>query len=183
MLRASAKLGIPFTRITSLRCGRITTVNDRRSISLSVQTSPPTLEEEDAAFQARVASLNDFLTQKRFDGIKRPYTTEDVAMRQGSLPVQPPVSAVLADKLFALLSKAEKEKLPLHTMGAIDPVQMTQMAKHQEVLYVSGWACSSVLTTANNEVGPDLAYAQYSKFHYLNDFLFLYAIFVLDLKQ
>jgi isocitrate lyase len=39
-------------------------------------------------------------------------------------------------------------------VGAIDPVQMTQQAPHQEVLYVSGWACSSVLTTTN-EVSPD----------------------------
>lgn len=43
----------------------------------------------------------------------------------------------------------------MHTMGAVDPVQMTQMAAHQEVVYVSGWACSSLLTTGNNEVGPD----------------------------
>lgn len=40
-------------------------------------------------------------------------------------------------------------------MGAIDPVQMTQQAPNQEVLYVSGWACSSILTTTN-EVSPDL---------------------------
>lgn len=40
-------------------------------------------------------------------------------------------------------------------MGAIDPVQMTQQASNQEVLYVSGWACSSILTTTN-EVSPDL---------------------------
>ena len=33
------------------------------------------------------------------------------------------------------------------TMGAIDPIQMTQMAPNQEVLYVSGWACSSVLAS------------------------------------
>lgn len=39
-------------------------------------------------------------------------------------------------------------------MGAIDPVQMTQQAPNQEVLYISGWACSSVLTTTN-EVSPD----------------------------
>lgn len=31
---------------------------------------------------------------------------------------------------------------------------MTQQAPHQEILYVSGWACSSVLTTTN-EVSPD----------------------------
>ena len=40
-------------------------------------------------------------------------------------------------------------------MGAIDPVQMTQQAENQEVLYVSGWAASSVLTSTN-EVSPDL---------------------------
>ena len=39
-------------------------------------------------------------------------------------------------------------------VGAIDPVQMTQQAANQEVLYISGWACSSVLTTTN-EVSPD----------------------------
>ncbi|KAI7691064.1 Methylisocitrate lyase, partial [Hortaea werneckii] len=46
------------------------------------------------------------------------------------------------------------EGKPVHTMGAIDPVQMTQQAPHQEILYVSGWACSSVLTSTN-EVSPD----------------------------
>lgn len=44
--------------------------------------------------------------------------------------------------------------LTAHVVGAIDPVQMTQQAPHQEVLYVSGWACSSLLTTTN-EVSPD----------------------------
>lgn len=39
-------------------------------------------------------------------------------------------------------------------MGAIDPVQMTQQAPNQEILYVSGWACSSLLTTTN-EVSAD----------------------------
>ena len=120
--------------------------------------SPPSLEEETQLFNERVASLSRFFTLPRFSGIKRPYRPADIASKQGSLPIQPPLSASLADKLFALLARAEGEKQPLHTMGAIDPVQMTQMAKHQEVLYVSGWASSSVLTTANNEVGPDLAY-------------------------
>lgn len=39
-------------------------------------------------------------------------------------------------------------------VGAIDPVQMTQQAPNQEILYISGWACSSLLTTTN-EVSPD----------------------------
>lgn len=40
------------------------------------------------------------------------------------------------------------------SVGAIDPIQMSQQAANQEVLYVSGWACSSVLTTTN-EVSAD----------------------------
>jgi isocitrate lyase len=119
--------------------------------------TPPTAQSEHNAFKKRVASLTEFFSQPRFKGIKRPYTATDIATKQGSLPVVPPTSSMLADKLFALLTKAEEEKKPAHTMGAIDPIQMTQMAKHQNVLYVSGWASSSVLTTANNEVGPDLA--------------------------
>jgi isocitrate lyase len=39
-------------------------------------------------------------------------------------------------------------------VGAIDPIQMTQQAPNQEVLYISGWACSSLLTSTN-EVSPD----------------------------
>ena len=39
-------------------------------------------------------------------------------------------------------------------VGAIDPVQMTQQALHQEILYISGWACSSTLSSTN-EVSPD----------------------------
>lgn len=39
-------------------------------------------------------------------------------------------------------------------VGAIDPVQMTQQAPNQEILYISGWACSSLLTSTN-EVSPD----------------------------
>ena len=42
----------------------------------------------------------------------------------------------------------------MFVVGAIDPVQMTQQAPNQEVLYISGWACSSTLTTTN-EVSPD----------------------------
>lgn len=60
----------------------------------------------------------------------------------------------MARKLFNLFEERAKEGQPVHTMGAIDPIQMTQQAPNQEVLYISGWACSSVLTTTN-EVSAD----------------------------
>ena len=118
----------------------------------------PSVAQEQADFEARCKQIDKWFASPRFKDIKRPYNAAAVASKRGTMPVDPlnPVN-IQAKKLYALLSEAAEAKRPVHTMGAIDPVQMTQMAKHQEVLYVSGWACSSVLTTANNDVGPDLA--------------------------
>lgn len=119
---------------------------------------PPSLDAEAAEFETRTSEMQSFFSSSRFASLKRPYPPSAVASKQGSLPVLPLPSTLLADKLYNVLSAAAAEGKPVHTMGAIDPVQMTQMAKHQEVVYVSGWAASSVLTTGNNEVGPDLGY-------------------------
>lgn len=132
------------------------TVRTMSSATPPLPLQPPSLEEESALFEERTSEMDDFFRKPRFDAIKRPYSPFAVASKQGSMPVVPPPSNMLADKLFAIFSKAADAGKPVHTMGAIDPVQMTQMARHQEVVYVSGWACSSVLTTGNNEVGPDL---------------------------
>ena len=117
---------------------------------------PPSLDEEVAEFEHRTNEMAQFFAQPRFKGIKRPYSPASVASKQGFLPITPLPSSLLADKLFSLFTQRASEGKPVHTMGAIDPVQMTQMALNQEVVYVSGWAASSVLTTGNNEVGPDL---------------------------
>jgi len=125
------------------------------TVSPTMPLQPPSLQEETAQFDARVAEMSTFFSSPRFSSTKRPYSAADVASKQGSLPALPLPSSLLADKLYALFSKAAAAGEPVHTMGAIDPVQMTQMARHQEVVYVSGWAASSLLTTGNNEVGPD----------------------------
>ncbi|KAF8240746.1 isocitrate lyase and phosphorylmutase [Tricholoma matsutake] len=128
-----------------------------RTVSSTVlPLHPPSVEEEAALFEQRTLEMEDFIRQPRFEAIQRPYSPSSVASKQGSMPVLPLPSNLLADKLFSLLSKAAAAGKPVHSMGAIDPIQMTQMARHQEVVYVSGWAASSVLTTGNNEVGPDL---------------------------
>ncbi|XP_006454188.1 hypothetical protein AGABI2DRAFT_189483 [Agaricus bisporus var. bisporus H97] len=121
----------------------------------SLPLNQPSLQEESEKLEARTREMADFFALPRFNSIKRPYTPNAVALKQGSLPVLPLPATLLADKLYNVLGKAADEGRPVHTMGAIDPVQMTQMAKHQEIVYISGWACSSLLTTGNNEVGPD----------------------------
>ncbi len=61
-----------------------------------------------------------------------------------------------AKKLWKLLKAHHKGKTASHTYGALDPVQVAQMAKYLETVYVSGWQCSSTASTSN-EPGPDLA--------------------------
>ncbi|KAJ7044949.1 isocitrate lyase [Mycena alexandri] len=136
---------------------KLTAARATRAMSSSaLPLQPPSLDEETRQFEERTAEMAQFFARPRFSQTKRPYSPADVASKQGSLPVLPLPSTLLADKLFALLTKAADAGKPVHTMGAIDPVQMTQMAAHQEVVYISGWAASSVLTTGNNDVGPDL---------------------------
>ncbi|KAK9239595.1 isocitrate lyase [Lipomyces kononenkoae] len=126
-----------------------------RSFSLSAIHNP-TLDQESAYLNAEVEKIEDWWATPRFNGLIRPYSAYDVATKRGTLSSTPALSSMQADKLFALFGERASQNLPVQTMGAIDPVQMTQMAANQEVLYVSGWACSSVLTTTN-EVSPDLA--------------------------
>lgn len=128
---------------------------------------PPTAEEELSDFNQQISSITEWFKSPRFQRVKRPYSAELVATKRGTQPISGSThpSNISAKKLWALLERAASASAsngngngkPLHTMGAIDPVQMTQMAKYLDVLYVSGWAASSVLTTGFNEVGPDLA--------------------------
>ncbi|TQS35135.1 hypothetical protein Golomagni_04452 [Golovinomyces magnicellulatus] len=108
---------------------------------------------EDELYKKQVKDVTAWWASPRFEGIKRSYSATDVVSKRGSqLQVYP--SSVMARKLFNLVKEREAVGKPIHTMGAIDPIQMTQQAANQEVLYVSGWACSSILTTTN-EVSPD----------------------------
>ncbi|KAF2155688.1 isocitrate lyase 2 [Myriangium duriaei CBS 260.36] len=108
---------------------------------------------EDAVFDAQVQQVRDWWASPRYEGIKRPYSAEAVVSKRGTLQQVYP-SSLMGRKLFNLFEAKAARGEPVHTMGAIDPVQMTQQAPNQEVLYISGWACSSVLTTTN-EVSPD----------------------------
>jgi isocitrate lyase len=118
----------------------------------------PSQAQEEAFREELTKSLDGWLNSPRFKHTKRPYGAEAIASKRGTLPVSPADPANLAArKLYALLSRAAERGEPIHTLGAIDPVQQSQMAYNQDVVYVSGWASSSVLTTGNNEVGPDLA--------------------------
>ncbi|KAL7417440.1 isocitrate lyase and phosphorylmutase [Mrakia frigida] len=134
-------------------------MSSRASSSRPPLLAFPTAVEEEVSFSRRIASLEHaWSTDERWKGLKkRSYSARDVVLKQGSLDVIPPASSLMARKLWELLRTREQEGKPVHTLGAIDPAQVTQLARAGlEVVYVSGWACSSLLTTGANEVGPDL---------------------------
>ncbi|CAK7275255.1 mitochondrial 2-methylisocitrate lyase [Sporothrix epigloea] len=108
---------------------------------------------EDALYEAQMKDVKQWWKSARFEGIKRPYSAADVVSKRGTQIQQYP-SSIMARKLWHLIQERYAAGKPIHTLGAIDPVQMTQQARNQEVLYLSGWACSAVLTTTN-EVSPD----------------------------
>ena len=122
-----------------------------------LRVAPPTLDEEAHQFEEAVRDVERWLKSPRFEGLTRPYSARDIVSKRGTMPVQPPPSSLLADKLYASLQKHAQERTALTTLGAVDPAQQSQMAMQQEAVYVSGWACSALLTTCDNEVGPDLA--------------------------
>ncbi|PWI68284.1 hypothetical protein PCL_02053 [Purpureocillium lilacinum] len=147
---------------TAVRCLSTTTVNMTNPFSHAVPAadafqllpeSQKTGDAEDALYEAQLKEVEAWWSSPRFQGIKRPYSAADVVSKRGTQKISYP-SSVMATKLFELLKARLSKGEPVHTMGAIDPVQMTQQAPHQEVLYISGWACSSLLTTTN-EVSPD----------------------------
>ncbi|UZJ51749.1 hypothetical protein CBS101457_001069 [Exobasidium rhododendri] len=160
-LKVSSLARSSTSRLPSSRVSAMRTMSNVASTSIyaapaALRMQPPSAKEEADDFKRACDEVQRWFDSPRFKGIKRPYGPADVVSKRGSVPVQPPQSSLMADKLHSLLTHRFEERKPVHTMGAIDPVQQSQMAHFLEVTYVSGWACSSVLTTCNNEVGPDL---------------------------
>lgn len=111
--------------------------------------------EEEGRFEAEVAEMQAWWNTERFKLTRRPYTARDVVSLRGTLR-QSYASNDLAKKLWRTLKTHQANGTASRTLGALDPVQVTMMAKHLDTIYVSGWQCSSTHTTTN-EPGPDLA--------------------------
>jgi isocitrate lyase len=76
-------------------------------------------------------------------------------IKRGTL-IETYASDVQAKKLWTLLEAHQAAGTASRTYGALDPIQVAQMAKYLDTIYVSGWQCSST-ASSSNEPGPDLA--------------------------
>jgi isocitrate lyase len=69
---------------------------------------------EEALYQQQVEDVKAWWASKRYEGIKRPYSAEDVVAKRGSLQQTYP-SSIMARKLFELLETRAKAGEPVHT--------------------------------------------------------------------
>ena len=106
-------------------------------------------------FEAEIGITELWMNAERFHGLHRPYTAKDVVALRGTLK-QEYASNQQAKKLWKLLKEHQSKGTSSITFGALDPVQLVQMSKYVDTIYISGWQCSSTASTTN-EPGPDLA--------------------------
>eukprot|EP00286_Rhodomonas_abbreviata_P028218 CAMPEP_0181313710 /NCGR_PEP_ID=MMETSP1101-20121128/14400_1 /TAXON_ID=46948 /ORGANISM="Rhodomonas abbreviata, Strain Caron Lab Isolate" /LENGTH=534 /DNA_ID=CAMNT_0023420695 /DNA_START=85 /DNA_END=1689 /DNA_ORIENTATION=+ len=118
-------------------------------------SSEAAVRAEERAVEAEIASVQSFMNSERFKHIKRTFTAKDVVAFKGTY-AHSPKSAATAAKLYSLCRDAFNKGTYNKTFGALDPVQVTQMAEYINCVYVSGWQCSSTASTSN-EPGPDFA--------------------------
>lgn len=111
--------------------------------------------QEQQLLEQQTKEIEKWFGSERFSGVRRPYSARHVASLRGTFR-QEYGSNAQAKKLWSLLKTHQKNKTASHTFGALDPIQVAQMAKYIETVYVSGWQSSSTASTSN-EPGPDLA--------------------------
>lgn len=121
------------------------------------------IKNEQKQFDLQVALVKKWWCTDRFQLVERPYSAEDVVSKRGTMPQQY-ASDMQAKKVWKLFKEHQARGTASHTYGALDPVQVAQMAKYLETVYVSGWQCSST-ASSSNEPGPDLA--DYPMVHFI----------------
>lgn len=82
------------------------------SFQLLPEADKPSAEDE--AFNIQVQQVKEWWASPRYQGIKRPYSAEQVVSKRGTLQQVYP-SSLMARKLFDLLEERMKEGKPVHT--------------------------------------------------------------------
>ncbi|MBK8987022.1 MAG: isocitrate lyase [Chloroflexi bacterium] len=82
------------------------------------------------------ALKNDWQFNKRWNGVKRPYTAEDVVRLRGSIQIEYTLARMGAERLWQLLN----EEKYVHALGALTGNQAVQMVQAGlKAIYLSGW--------------------------------------------
>lgn len=96
---------------------------------------------------------NEWKTNPRWKGIKRPYTAKDVVSLRGTLKIDYPLARHGADKLWDLLNRSNF----IRAMGALTGNQAVQQVQAGlKAIYVSGWQVAADANDADHTY-PDLS--------------------------
>lgn len=90
-------------------------------------------DTEELAFQQEVEQVKQWWQSPRFKLVKRPYTAEQIVSKRGTMPTEYR-SNVMGKKLWDILQRNKATGETSHTFGALDPVQITQMAPHLDTV-------------------------------------------------
>ncbi|ORY01816.1 isocitrate lyase [Clohesyomyces aquaticus] len=99
------------------------------------------VEEEQKAFEAEIAAIEKQWASPRQAHLKRPYTAPTIAALRPSLPSNSTSSTKQALKLWSQLHTHNKSGTCELTFGTTDPIIVSQRAKSQQTVYVSGALC------------------------------------------
>lgn len=125
--------------------------------SLQLQTSDSQPKADHDSLWAEAVKIEKWWSEDRWKTTTRNYSALEVAcLRNSAGTKETTFSNIQSKKLYSLLSRLNEVGGYSHTFGALDPVQVIQMAPHLTSIYVSGWQCSSTASTTN-EPGPDFA--------------------------
>ena len=114
-------------------------------------------DAEGAALAAEAAEVKEWFASPRFAHVRRPYLAEQVVAVRPTTPQHFGPANDMAKKAWRLFDELQQERKATWTFGALDPVQVVQMASRGlQTVYVSGWQTSST-ASSNNEPGPDIA--------------------------
>mmetsp|Transcript_198 Transcript_198/g.271 ORF Transcript_198/g.271 Transcript_198/m.271 type:complete len:575 (-) Transcript_198:209-1933(-) len=135
-----------------------------RGLRVLPPKKPGSITDEYAKLQNDTTAIEKWWTDERWKHTKREYSASDVAALRPShesrstsqLSGKCSFANASSNKLYSLLRPLHNKGGYSHTFGALDPVQVIQMAPHLSSIYVSGWQCSSTASTTN-EPGPDFA--------------------------
>ena len=96
------------------------------------------VKQEQAKFNEEVLQLKESWLGERFRGIRRAYPAETVVSLRGTFKQSYP-AAEQSKKLWDILRINHDNKTATPSFGALDAIQATQMAKHLDIVCVSGW--------------------------------------------
>jgi isocitrate lyase len=94
---------------------------------------------------------NNWSTDPRWDGVKRPYTAADVARLRGTVHIEHTLARMGAERLWELV----KSEPFVHALGAMTGNQAVQQIKAGlKAIYVSGWQVAADANIAG-QIYPD----------------------------